>query len=860
MNKIPVFKIRNLATYGALIGSMTVAPNTFSQQLEEVVVTAQKRKESLQDVPISVSAINAHQLQAAGIQRLEDVTSLVPSFEVQQDPIGDKINIRGIQSGNQAGFEQSVGTFVDGIYRGRGTQSRFAFVDVEMVEVLRGPQGTLFGKNTIAGALNIISAKPTNEFEAEISVGYNIDFEETELQGYVSGPLTDTLRGRVYLLDRQMDEGWVENRFYDQSAPRTDESAGRLTLEWDATDNTMVSLKTEFGDFEVIGQPWESVSAGAFDGIMGFEDDLDYVTVIGANDPVLDFGASGLLDGDSQETVLTVETALDNGSDLTVIAGYSAYDFQRFLDADFGPLDALRFDDSEDFEQTSLEVRLASDTDGAFRYITGLFYQEQDLVADGLTYFDLGSLQPLLETSCNNALGLFGTTYDAENDSTAAGTAANVAEEIGEAGGNGAQIANTCGQAAAFDGAVNGLGVEGANRYALLDQTTETYAAFFQGDLDFLDVFTLTLGLRYTKEDKEASQSVHAADYIENNTVETSDAVIVGLSEAAGEFTTHAFGPNDPGLSRSEDSFTWSTNLQWQVTDDAMVYASASTGFKAGGFNSFYMGTTQGGGADSRDVGFEEEEVLSFEIGTKMTLLDGRGELNAAVFRTEFDDLQAAIFTGGTTFVVQNAAEAVSQGIEVDTRWALSDNLSVTGSVGYVDFEFKEFPNQACTADQFLAARQDVYATQVNAGDFANAGVQSLIYNNGACAADGVNDLAGRTTEHTPELQANVSANYLQSIGKDYDLDMTLSLHWRDEVYRQGDLDPFSLQDSQLKADFSAVFAPVTQQWDASLIVKNLTDEDEITYVNDTPLFTGTRQSYTAAPRSVTVRGRYRFF
>ena len=535
----------------------------------------------------------------------------------------------------------------------------------------------------------------------------------------------------------------------------------------------------------------------------------------------------------------------------------------------FGPLDALRFDDSEDFEQTSLEIRLASDTDGAFRYITGLFYQEQDLVADGLTYFDLGSLQPLLQGSCDAALTGFGSSYAAERnvsgpDGATDGvlTATNVAvvlDGAGGAGGNDAQIANTCGQAAAFDEAVNLGSVEGANRYALLDQTTETYAAFVQGDLDFLDVLTLTLGLRYTKEDKEASQSVHAADYIENNTVETSDAVVVGLSEAAGEFTTHAFGPNDPGLSRSEDSFTWSTNLQWQVTDDAMAYASASTGFKAGGFNSFYMGQSGGGGADSRDVSFEEEEVLSFEVGTKMTLLDGRGELNAAVFRTEFDDLQAAIFTGGTTFVVQNAAEAVSQGIEVDTRWALSDNLSVTGSVGYVDFEFKEFPNQACTADQFLAARQDAYATALTSSASA-AAVQALTYNNGSCAADGVNDLAGRTTEHTPELQANVSANYLQSIGKDYDLDMTLSLHWRDEVYRQGDLDPFSLQDSQLKADFSAVFAPVTQQWDASLIVKNLTDEDEITYVNDTPLFTGTRQSYTAAPRSVTVRGRYRFF
>ena len=111
-----------------------------------------------------------------------------------QDPIGDKINIRGIQSGNQAGFEQSVATFVDGIYRGRGIQSRFSFLDVAMVEVLRGPQPTLFGKNTIAGALNITTAKPTQELAAEASATYNPEFDEMELQGFVSGPITDNLQ------------------------------------------------------------------------------------------------------------------------------------------------------------------------------------------------------------------------------------------------------------------------------------------------------------------------------------------------------------------------------------------------------------------------------------------------------------------------------------------------------------------------------------------------------------------------------------------------------------------------------------------------------------------------------------------
>ena len=142
-----------------------------AQQLEEVVVTAQKRVQSLQDVPISVVAMSGDKITDAGIQSFEDIATYVPNFSVNKEGIGDRVIIRGIGSGTNAGFEQSVGTFVDGVYRGRSVQIRNAFLDVAMVEVLRGPQGTLFGKNTVAGALNITTRKPTEEFEGELSAG-----------------------------------------------------------------------------------------------------------------------------------------------------------------------------------------------------------------------------------------------------------------------------------------------------------------------------------------------------------------------------------------------------------------------------------------------------------------------------------------------------------------------------------------------------------------------------------------------------------------------------------------------------------------------------------------------------------------
>ena len=254
------FPSQRILIHTAILTSLSLfSGQAVAQKLEEVVVTAQKRVESLMDVPISISAVDGERIKNSGVQRFEDLTAYVPNFQVTPEPIGDKINIRGIQSGSQAGFEQSVATFVDGIYRGHRTQSRFSFLDVAMVEVLRGPQPTLFGKNTIAGPLNIRTAKPTDEFEGEITTAYNLEFDETELQGYVSGPITDSLRGRLVLLDREMEEGWVENLAYDEDNPINNETFGRVALEWDAGEQTLVAFRYEMGNFEVAEVPTISV-------------------------------------------------------------------------------------------------------------------------------------------------------------------------------------------------------------------------------------------------------------------------------------------------------------------------------------------------------------------------------------------------------------------------------------------------------------------------------------------------------------------------------------------------------------------------------------------------------------------------
>lgn len=813
--------------------------------LENVTVTAQKREQSLQDVPLSVSAMSGESIQEAGIERFEDFSAYIPNMSVTKSSISDKINIRGMQSGEQAGFEQSVGTFVNGIYRGRAAQSRFAFVDVERVEVLRGPQSILFGKNTVAGALNITSARPTEDFTAKLTAGYTPEFEQSELEGMVSGELADGVRGRLVVLSREMDKGWVHNQFYDTHDPRSDELMARATVEWDVSDSTVITAIAESADFDMGAFPHATKQAGPL-AALGAIEGTD-VTSMGNTNPVLNFGATQKMSGSHNEFTLMSETELDAGT-LNIVAGHSAYDYERYLDADYSPLDGLRFDDTEDFSQSSLEVRFTGSAGDNFEYMSGLYWQQQDMTVDGLSLFNIPVLQQVLLGGCAAGVGAMGGDLDAiyvGGDAVATG--------VGVIGlGGPAGLVNACGTAAAFDGVPDGVG-----RYARLDQQTDTLGAFAQGTWHITDNFRTTLGLRYTSEEKSAHKATYAVDFAQRNTTPSEQAWVNAVASGVGEFTNHTFTPDDPGMTRKENSPTWSVNLQYDLNDSVMTYATVSTGFKAGGFNSFYMRSpTRGNGAFSEDVSFEEEKATSFEIGLKSTLLGGAAELNVAAFQTRFEDLQAAIFSGNTTFEVQNAAEATSQGIEIDGRWLVTDNLTLSGALGLLDFSYDKFPNQACTSDQFLAEREALYQGAGAAGDIAGQLGAALGYNNALCAAAGTNDLSGRPAANAPDTTASLAASHYLPLGN-YELKSNLAVNYYSDTYRADDLDPISLEQGKAFVNAGLIFMPVDGSWQLSLTGKNLTDRDHFNYINDVPLFAGAHNYMPLAGRSWNVKFAY---
>lgn len=825
--------------------AITSLSSVATAQLEEIVVTATKRAENLQDVPISVSAITGDKIAKTGIQRLKDAIVFTPNVTIVGTEIGDSINIRGIQSGNQAGFEQSVATFVDGVYRGRSVQSRFSFLDLERLEVLRGPQGTLFGKNVVAGALNITSATPTEELSGSVKANYNPEFDETEFTGFVSGSLSNSVRGRLAFVDRTMDEGWLRNDRYSSDDPQVDESAVRLALAWDIDDSSSLNFKHEQGGWDNSGVPWEHVQLGPLAVLapFGVEANADYRGQVGtfplAPDPNQELGSSQLFEGDSSETVLRYNKELTGGGEITAIASLSSYEFERLVDADVSILDTLNFNDEEDFEQSTFEIRFASDPSKDFNYILGGFYLDADLVTEGNTPLGVAAVNQAVAGGCAAGGGTtvpFNPGLDDPNFTAFGAVLANAGL------GTSAGVANAC-ALASLAGPLSAAGVQGFNRYVILDQNTESWAIFGQMNWKFNDALSATAGLRFTQEDKTASHQSIVANYGVDSKTPSQNPLAFALAGLLGEYAPHRFD----GLSREEDKVTWSANLQWDPSDNLMAYVSASTGFKGGGFNSFYLSQTP----DRSEIDFEEEEVITFEIGTKMRLMDDAAELNLAVFRSEYDDLQVSVFSGSTTFNVDNAAEATTQGIEIDGRWQINDRLLLSGALGIIDFEFDSFPNQGCTDAQFNNFRESSWANGTN--PFA------AFFTSGTCANAGVNDLSGRTSAQTPDYTASLSALYEQPLSENLNLNYGLDILFRGKSFRQEDLDINALDDSSVYVNALLSLYSTNETWSIILNAYNLTDEESFDLGQDVPLASGAHFIQPKAPRSFAVSVLYNF-
>jgi outer membrane receptor protein involved in Fe transport len=761
-----------------------------AQMLEEVVVTATKRAEGLQDVPIAISVMSGDAMTEKGLLNLEDVTTYMPNIHVAEGGAGTQLFIRGIGSGINYGFEQSVGTFIDGVYFGRGRSARSKFLDVARVEVLKGPQSTLFGKNTIAGAINITTNRPTDEFEAYIDGAYRTELEATDFTGMISGGITDNLRGRV-VINKYDDSGYVENKAQGgRDAPKRDASSFRGILDWDATDDLNFFFKAEHHEFDVDGRQQmiskaSDQAAAIYRGVgdPNFKSGFDYEQYD------LGFPGQGLFDDtESNVAQLNIEWRFGDYT-LKSITAYTDYEFSNALDSDYSPLIFLARARTEEHEQFTQEFLFSSATGGFVDFLGGVFYQDEELSNDRNTQVIFSNVPPIeAAILANPALAPFNIPT----------------------------------------GGIDGIG------YNTFQQDAQSWSVFAEFTFNFTDTLRLTAGARYSEDEKD----VEKVGTLENVNELIPDPLLFTLwgPAALNLATEHAYEK-----SRDEDHTTGHINLQWDYSDFGMLYVNLANGYKAGGFDEDNSLGREFDPILGRDAStFEDEEVVAVEIGTKMTLMDGRGRLNMALFRSEYDDVQVSTFDGSAAFVVGNAAETEVDGFEADLEWAFTDNFYMNAAFAWLDATYESFEDAACNEDQFLA---HIEATGSRSG----------------C----VQDLSGEPLQFAPEYTANIGFRYDTGITERLDLGLGLDYLWSDDVVVANDLDEHLIQDSYGKLNGQISLSSSSGSWTVALIGKNLTDEKTFTWGNDVPLaslgFSKTYFRHIDPPRTFELRARYNF-
>jgi outer membrane receptor protein involved in Fe transport len=768
--------------------------------LEEVIVTAQKRTESLQDVPISVAAMSGEKISDTGILSLEELTLYVPNVNINSGAGTPNLFIRGIGSGTNAGFEQSVGMYIDGIYSGRGALAAVPItMDLERVEILKGPQGILFGKNTIAGAINITTNKPTDEFEGSIEGLWDFDHGEQQYNAMLSGPLTDKLSARLAVRYDAMD-GWWDNEFLGTEGPDLDNWYARGSLRWDASDTLEFLVKYEYGDFTRDARP-TVIYQSDFAGEQNYAGTVPFPVISDR-----DKGAGDVDDNLNTRTdvfALTINWDVDFAT-FTSITALSEYDQERAQNADTAATPSINRTLWEDYEQFSQELRLVSPGNETFDWIAGAYYQKTEL--------DISRSNDALDTLLSGP----------------------------------------------FSGAF-ALALTQPVPVGTFEQEGDSWAIFGQGTWNATDVLRFTLGVRYNEETKDL-------DKVTRNTrlaARVAPAPLFFANPANGRLVEDLRSHSFTGLSRDEDKWTFSTNVQWDATDNSMLYASISTGFKGGGFDNAYSsegetirlanpitGALTGEvvpGADPSVLEYDEEEVLAYELGAKMSLADGAAELNIAVFRMEYENLQTSSLVGDV-FRVGNAGEATSQGVELDGRWLISEHWILGGSVAYLDATYDDFTGATCTIPQ--------------ANDPAN--------NPGCLRPDGTNieapnerggqDLSGEVLVFSPEWSANLNVQWILPLGDSLELITSADVNYSDEFNSALDLDANTWHDSFTTVNARIALATIEDTWSIALVGKNLTDKETYIWKNDAPATDS--NSYFALPerpRSIALQARYRF-
>jgi iron complex outermembrane receptor protein len=712
-------KITNMALTAIILIS---SPFAYTQTLEEVIVTAQIREQSLQDVPISVSAIDGEVIEDRSVDNLQSLSASIPNFMVVETQIDTSISIRGVRSGANKGFEQSVPMNFDGVTYPRSQLARTPLVDLERVEVLRGPQPTLFGKNAIGGAVSVTSAKPTEEFEGKFSTSFESEHDESQSLVVLSGPLSDDLLGRLTVSTREMD-GWITNQRMKRVEPQRDETYIRGQLAWTDSNDIDYNLKVETADFDSVGYAMEALAPQdgyglVFAGPIAVETNEDWVRSSGET-----FSQNTM-----DNFVFTSNIPLDNGGTLTSITSMVEYDSYEVLDIDYVALEILDgTNQTEKYEQTSQEIRYTSPGGEDLDYIVGAYFQSADV--DVTDYVPLGSFLALAGPPVSM---LVGTNWD-----------------------------------------------------RLYKQSSEMYSVFGQADINLEGNWRLTVGARYSNEDKDGSRNLT----LDGTGTALAGSPMLNVLWAA----VLNVGPHNIASSSSESSFDPMVRLSYDLSDNAQMYVSYTEGSKAGGFDirgNSIPGTPLVSSAGGWE--FEEENATNIEWGYKMK--SDRASFDFTYFSTEYEDLQTSVFDGVLGFKVGNAAAAELDGFEMQGRYLIAEGLEFYGSLASLNYEFTDWKNSQCAY-----------------GEVATNGIYC--------------DRSGASVILAPEDTANAGFAYETVLSNNWVLDANLNVDYSSEYFITTNLDKNIKESGYSKVGLVLGLESSDGKWRLSLIGDNLTDE-----------------------------------
>jgi iron complex outermembrane receptor protein len=808
------FRVNVLAS--AIVLGMAAGANAASPQIEELIVTAQKHSQDINDVGITINAFSGDRLKEMGVRTAQDVALHTPGLTVNESfSLGVPIyTIRGVgfQDYNP-GSSSTVGLYFDEVSYPYAVMTRGAIFDVERVEVLKGPQGDLYGRNTTAGSINFISKKPTEEFEAGFTTSYG-RYETFELEGYASGPFSDSVRGRAAFKTVNSGEGWQESVTRDDELGEQDMGSVRGMLDIDLGESAKLQLKAHY-----VKDEGENSAGTSYDGqIIGINEfnlpysPLDQYRLPGTpyegqtppwystdDNTAADWTNTTTTSRNGFPETIDIRPQRDNELKgfaarldweigeltLTSITAYDDFERVESFDADGGAfVDSGNINTSE-LEVFSQELRLSGRTDELL-WIAGLFYSD-DTVDEWYNYYMSDSM--------------FG------NGSVAWGVPPFQFAPILE-----------------LD--------------TIYSQDTESMAAFGHVEWSFTEAWKLTLGLRYTEEQRDwegctydtgdgtlsgflnfaFGASLPAGNCGTVDDIPGSPFNFLTLASTGGDLNL-AFHPYEDDI--ETEKWQGKIGLDYSFSDNTLGYLNFSTGFKSGGFNG------ANSNAQTQLIPYKEEELIAYEVGVKSTQLDGAMQLNAAAFYYDYQDKQEqdiAVTFVGNIGGLTNVPESEVMGVEFELRWLPTEGLSIDFGAAWLDTEVKEWdavdPNSTWTPDG-----------------------SGLMYV----------DASGIDLAMSPEWQFNSTVSYEWNIGDALLMGIAADASYKDDTSAR-----LSEQAVEEYTVFNArmYLGGEDAKWRATLWSNNVTDED---YFLAAYAGNGPYARIMAMPRTYGVTLDYRF-